>query len=850
MVKVLIRRLYSARVFKYFSAALLLTFGITQLSAPIDDRPVNAAPVATRGVYKILDFGNTGLNVDPSKTDLRLVRNEAFDSLADATMILPAVTDGARGGEYDGSSGCALVHSDLWCWGDNTFGRLGDGTTNSSPLPKMVLENVKDFFSSTRHTCAVTTSGDLVCAGGTTSYATGFITSFSSPIATEVTAINDGGWPCITGSDEHLKCAGNFRQRGGTDRYVPSEWVWVDTGLKASGDVANGGKMPKFTGPGGSGNGWDQERVICAVHAGLISCTVMDPHTQGTSIPTFSTSIEAVGVTNVTNLIVRNGGFGSSEGELYAYADGLLYKGNRMIEYDPPTAFEPIGSMERPLGILGTPTSPSSCCGTAFLFESGIGTLSFDPLTKFNTSTSDLSNTIIRVTAQSKMSQIIPMDVSTKSRSTRLNARVRILAGEQPVIGATVSWKSADLFSSSVTSTVVPLSTDINGWIEVPNIATGPVTFEVASGVSGSAYLNKARSTVVVPSVGDIQVSISAPPSTIDYTLTLTSRDGQSIPSAVVSMVNLFRTNRTTSTSNGAAAWSTSKPVPGYVFEPACPQCFAQTVDLITGEDGKVVFTLYSTNRKWLLRMPAPSAEIRAIVDFVASYNDGTVNVETTGILDSTNQMIQLPVDSGVTLTSAREVAVNSSSTATISVAGANEELVSEEICDVLVTGGLWSSSNRFDQRSCTNGSIGKTSVGNRLSSVPSCSKPKTSKAKNKVTLCPRRSMFVRMRVPGKTGTKGICVVVAKKPCTTKQSVRYGVPKILQIGKWMASTKLISTNKNQSISATVAKTSRSICEVKSGRIVTKKVTGQCIVTVSARNKNRVFVYDVPVLIVR
>ena len=838
-------------MFKYFSAALLLTFGITQLSAPIDDRPVNAAPVATRGVYKILDFGNTGLNVDPYKTELRLVRNEAFDSIADATMILPAVTDGARGGEFDGSSGCALVHSDLWCWGDNTFGRLGDGTTNSSPQPKMVLENVKDFFTSTRHTCAVTTPGDLVCAGGATSYGTGFITSFSSPIASGVTAINDSGWPCITSTDEHLKCAGNFRRSAGTDRYVPSAWVWVDTGLLASGDVANGNLMPKITGPGGSsGSLWDQERVICAVHAGLISCTVMDPHTEGTSIPTFSTPVETIGATNVTNLIVKIGPFGSSQGEIYAYADGLLYKGNRMIESGPPTSFEPVGSMQRPLGIIGTPTGASSCCGTAFIFESGIGTLSFDPLTKFNTSTYDMSNSIIRVTAQSMMSQIIPMDVATESRSTRVNARVQILAGEQPVIGATVSWKSADLSSSSVTSTVVPLSTDINGWIEVPNIATGPVTFEVAGGVSGSAYLNKARSTLLVSSVGDIQVSISAPPATIDYTLTLTSRDGQSIPSAVVSMVNLFRTNRTTSTSNGAAAWSTSKPVPGYVFEPACPQCFAQTVDLITGEDGKVLFTLYSTNRKWLLRMSPPSAEIRAIVDFVASYNDGTVNVETTGVLDSTNQMIQLPVDSGVTLTSAREVAVNSSSTATISIAGTNEELVSEEICDVLVTGGLWSSSNRFDQRSCTNGSIGKTSVGNRLSSVPSCAKSKTSKAKNKVTLCPRRSMFVRMRVPGKTGTKGICVVVAKKPCTTKQSVRYGVPKILQIGKSMASTKLISTSKNQSISATVAKTSRSICEVKSGRIVTKKITGQCIVTVSARNKNRIFVYDVPVLIVR
>lgn len=822
----------------------------------------HAAATTTRAVYKLVDLNPVGV-AGGNSTDLRIVRNEAFDSLVNATKIVSAVTDMAPGGEFDGSSGCALVESDLWCWGNNTFGRLGDGTTDASPVPKLVPSGVKDVFSSTLHTCAVKDNGDLVCAGGSTSYLSGFLTSFSPPIATNVQSINDGGWPCITKTDGRLFCAGNFRRSiGYSDRFVPTEWSWEDTGLLASGDVANGGIQPPFQGPGAVGNGWDNQRIVCAVNAGQVSCVVMDPHTRESSIPTFSVPTPMVGANNVTNLFVEIGPFGSSVGALYAYSDGLLYKSDKnlgAIASTPyvsgvfhvaslPTAFQAVGSMDQPLGLIATPRGTNSV-GSGFVFQSGIGTLNFDPIAKFSDSTTDLSHTIVRVTAQTSVFQVIPMEVATDVRTSRTNARLRVMAGGNPVVGASVSWKSADLAGSAGESTQVPLTTDINGWIDLPTVATGPVTFEVTGGVSGVAYLAKSRTTVSIGSSGDINISLAAPPATVEHTLTVTSSNGQPVPSAVVTMVNLFRTNQTTATSTGSAAWSTSKPVEGYVYTPNCPQCFAPQVSLITGEDGKVTFSVYNTIQRWPVTDPVKTVGKWVPADFSVSYNDGVTNVSTFGILDGTTQSVQLQLEGGVSLAGARDVSATPAG-ASIAVTGTTTGVVTEEICDVMVTGGLWSDASRFDQRSCANGSIKKASVGTMPMANMRCARSQSRIAKNKVAVCPKRSMFLRLRVPGKAGTKGICVVVAKKPCVTKQSVRYGVPRILQTQKSVSLVTLASTRKGTKITATVPNTSRSLCQVKSGRLIAKKIAGECVVSISARTKNRMIVYNIPVLIAR
>jgi alpha-tubulin suppressor-like RCC1 family protein len=61
----------------------------------------------------------------------------------------------------------ALANGDVWCWGDNDHGQLGDGSTTTRPSPVVVAtpRSVQALTAGSFHTCAVTSSGSLLCWG-------------------------------------------------------------------------------------------------------------------------------------------------------------------------------------------------------------------------------------------------------------------------------------------------------------------------------------------------------------------------------------------------------------------------------------------------------------------------------------------------------------------------------------------------------------------------------------------------------------------------------------------------------------------------------------------------------------
>jgi alpha-tubulin suppressor-like RCC1 family protein len=69
----------------------------------------------------------------------------------------------------DQQFGCALKHDGtVWCWGNNAWGRLGDGTTNNSLVPTQVqggLTGVVDISTGWAVACALKSDGTVWCWG-------------------------------------------------------------------------------------------------------------------------------------------------------------------------------------------------------------------------------------------------------------------------------------------------------------------------------------------------------------------------------------------------------------------------------------------------------------------------------------------------------------------------------------------------------------------------------------------------------------------------------------------------------------------------------------------------------------
>ena len=96
---------------------------------------------------------------------------EAFEPVAvDRSGVLSGktVTRLSAGGGH----ACAILDDGtIACWGRNTFGQLGNGTTTSSPVPVLASAaplsglSFTDVSTGSAHTCARTQAGDMYCWG-------------------------------------------------------------------------------------------------------------------------------------------------------------------------------------------------------------------------------------------------------------------------------------------------------------------------------------------------------------------------------------------------------------------------------------------------------------------------------------------------------------------------------------------------------------------------------------------------------------------------------------------------------------------------------------------------------------
>ena len=225
-------------------------------------------------------------------------------SLVDVTDL----TSGASAVSINGTFACAITSTNgVKCWGNNSSGQLGNGTLTTSRVPVDVsglTSGVSEISTGSSHSCAVTTSGGVKCWGSNSNGQLGNGTTTNSSTAVDVTGLSSGVEAVATGSA--YSCA--LTTAGGVK-------CW---GSGAYGQIGNGSFSDQTTPVDASGLTSGVSRVaaglwhVCAaMTSGSVKCWGENQYKQlgNNSTTDSNTPIEVSGLTGVSG--VAAGGYSS-----------------------------------------------------------------------------------------------------------------------------------------------------------------------------------------------------------------------------------------------------------------------------------------------------------------------------------------------------------------------------------------------------------------------------------------------------------------------------------------------------------------------------------------------------------
>jgi hypothetical protein len=843
-----------------FRARLLpviaLVGGVLTLS-PVAPAPVASAATVT-GTYKISSIEIEGApmgcvsNCPTTKTQTPAFATQTGlgSTLQDATVVRTIQT--WNNNSYGDSAGCAIVtNGGLKCWGDNTHGQLGDGTTTSSTTTPVSassggtpLTGVTDVALTSYTTCIVHNSNAKCVGAGFANpnnpgswAASSLWVTLQTGVSRIVMGNYGGSWydvpACVLTTAGRVKC-GLVRDGAG----------WVDAGYAGVTDITNlGGGMTTLT--------------VCIAGA-QSRCITYD---NGT-FTTYST---------MTNLTTSDAVYSQTQ-----MNNALCYYSGDTVFCGPTTSGETkmtaIGVMPKPKSIFSTMTGMSK---TYFVLPNGLVSIDgwyfncggctlpsyfqVTPVTAFPASTSSSYNFASEVLASTNSPNIIPMKVETGSRNTRTLAPIKVVtASGTPLSGTSIKWTAPDVpgtLGSSATST---LTTDADGAAR-STLATGPVTFTLSGGTAANgASLQAASISVIVASSGTTTVTVPDAPTIVNRKVTVLNADNSPVPNATISLRNTFLTYAYQGSGASTSTWATqARDSRGYFGQVACVYCYVAAPTYVSGTDGSVTFRSF-----------APASR-SGTYDAAVTYDDGDLNQTVNTNFSSANSTVNMPFMAKVELaatdtdpaTSTVEVPLDDSGSATVEMKLLDENgapvegfaASTENVCSEMETGGLASSTTKVTSvcgsvstsSAAPAGGVSASGVSKQCVSQYSATTGKDGKATFK--FCAASSTKFRIRGKGALASRTVCVVVKGKACAASSSVSaaptgssstVNVVKTVNVKKAskVALKKLLAPAKGATASYGIG---GGKCKISSGYLVAQKTTGWCVLNMTQRVKKKV-----------